>query len=474
MDVLYSVAEILEATKGTAKEIDAVSVSSISIDSREIAPGALFVAIKGDRFDGHDFVRTAIENGAAAALVSAEQAPPLDGLPLIIVPDALAGLVDLARAARARSKAQIVAVTGSAGKTTTKEAIRAILEARGKTHASIRSFNNHWGVPLMLARMPRDAEFGVFEIGMNHADEISPLSQLVQPHIAVITTIAPAHLENFASMEGIAHAKAEIFDGLVPKGLAIINADHDYLPVLLADAAKAGVGDVITYGFDANADVHFTAAQRTDEGMQAEIVWPDRRLSFSMASVGNHQLANGLAALCASLALGVQVEDALAVLSTLGAPEGRGKTVRLGPADRPLLLIDESYNANPSSMHAAFEVFAGLKTTGRKVLVLGDMLELGEQSSKLHVELQKDVLTTNSEMVFTVGPHMRELGDRLAADCQVVPGETSADIKQDLLNSLDFGDAVMIKGSNGMQLGSLVSLIREKFGVAVLADEAKS
>lgn len=469
MHALYSVAEIIEATGGIAVGISAEAVSSISIDSRDIAPGTLFVAIQGDRFDGHDFVRAAIENGAVAALVSREKAGGLDGLPLIVVPDALNGLVDLARSARARSKAQIVAVTGSAGKTTTKEAIRAVLSARGETHASIKSFNNHWGVPLMLARMPRETEFAVFEIGMSHAGEISPLSKLVQPHIAVITTIAAAHLENFASMDGIAQAKAEIFDGLVAGGLAIINGDHDYLPVLAGAAEAAGVERVQAYGFGSDVDVRIVDAARSEIGMQANVMWPDGHAGLEVAAFGNHQLANGVAALCVSVAMGGDKAEGAAVLGALAAPEGRGAAVKLGPVDKPLTMIDESYNANPSSMQAALDVFAGMKVSGRKILVLGDMLELGAQSDELHMALEEFVISTRPDMVFLVGKHMRVLKTRLASECRVQYAPTVGDVSQDVLNSLDFGDAVMIKGSNSMQLGSLVSCIRDRFGVAVSA-----
>ncbi len=247
--MLYSIAEVIAATSGRAENIAAPSVGSISIDSRDIATGALFVAIKGENFDGHDFVAKAVEAGAVAALVSEARAQELSGLPLIVVPDALEGLNRLARFGRQRSNAQIVAVTGSVGKTSTKEAIRAVLASAGRTHASIRSFNNHWGVPLMLARMPVDTEFGVFELGMSAPGEIEPLSKLVQPHCAVITTIAPAHIEFFDSIDGIADAKAEIFAGLQPGGLAILNCDHGQIDRLIGHAQTAGI-KVQTYGFN--------------------------------------------------------------------------------------------------------------------------------------------------------------------------------------------------------------------------------
>ncbi len=470
MTALYSVAEVLAATGGRAEGVAAESFSSISIDSREIIPGALFVAIKGDRFDGHDFVETAIANGAAAALVTEARAGALAGQKLIVVPDALAGLVDLARAARARSNARIVAVTGSVGKTTTKEALRAVFAAAGKTHASIRSFNNHWGVPLMLARMPQDTEFGVFEIGMSAAGEISPLSQLVKPHIALITSIAPAHLENFDSLAGIAEAKAEIFDGLLPGGHAIVNVDHDYTRVLTEAAERAGAGEIVTYGLSGDADVRISAAQSTGRGMQARIVMPTGNVPLEIASLGRHRLANAVAAFCAAEAAGIARALILQVLADLAEPEGRGAISRLGPINNPLTIIDESYNANPASMAAALAVFADVTVGGgRKIVVLGDMLELGTASAELHAALKDAVLNTVPDAVFLVGAHMKSLADALGDEVAVIHCQSVEDIHDRVLKNLDYGDAVMVKGSNSVRLNSLVSRIGDQFGTAVTA-----
>jgi len=470
MNALFTLAEVLAATGGRAENITADRFSSISIDSREIIPGALFVAIKGDRFDGHDFVAAAIANGAAAALVSPAGAHGLGDLPLIVVHDALDGLVDLARAARARSTATIVAVTGSAGKTSTKEAIRAIFSAVGRTHAAIKSFNNHWGVPLMLARMPKDTEFGVFEIGMSAAGEISPLSQLVQPDIAVITSIAPAHLENFVSLEGIARAKAEIFDGLKKDGTAIINADHHFLDLLKTAAARARIRHVISYGFAGTADVRIVDPKATAKGMQAKVGLSEGEQVLNIASSGKHRLANAVAALCVAEVAGIDLQSTLDVLAELAEPEGRGATLRLGPSAKPLTIIDESYNANPASMTAALEVFAGLSVPeGRKILVLGDMLELGAASAELHAALKADVLSAAPQEVFLVGKHMHALMDVLGAAVPVIHADSVDEIAGQVLKSLDYGDAVMVKGSNSVRLNSLVSRIRDQFGTATTA-----
>ncbi len=335
-------------------------IVSVSIDSRDIEPEALFVAIKGDTLDGHDYVGVALAAGASAALVSDGWFRAHGGERLIVVPDPLEALRALGRAARARSRATIVAVTGSAGKTTTKEAIRTVLGQAGNTHYSIKSFNNHWGVPLMLARLPREAQFGVFEIGMNHPGEITPLVQLVRPHVAVITTIAAAHLEFFKSVTEIAEAKAEIFLGLEAGGTAVLNADHDYLHVLFAKAREAGVQDIVTYGYDDDADYRIASLESTRGRTYARVIHDGEPIDLDLAIRGRHMVANATAALAVARLAGVDDESIRRGLSGFTAPEGRGETTRLGPAVNPLLLVDESYNANVASMNAAMEVFSGV------------------------------------------------------------------------------------------------------------------
>lgn len=461
MTPLYSIADILSATGGKAHNIQSDSVGSISIDSRDIEAGALFVAIEGDNFDGHDFVDKAIEAGAAVAMVSAGKAKALAGLPLIIVPDALQGLRDLAKAARGRSDAKIIAVTGSAGKTSTKEAIRLICEDAGRTHASIKSFNNHWGVPLMLARMPADTEYGVFEIGMSNAGEIEPLVALVRPQIAIVTLVAAAHLENFSSIDGIAHAKAEIFAGLESGGTAIINTDHHWLDILMA--AAAGANEIVTYGFDAGSHVRIDDVVATPEGMRARVHFDGQSHDLTIAAQGRHRIANAVGALAAARAAGIADDVALGALSRLAEPEGRGAVTRLEGPEGALLLIDESYNANPVSMAASMDVLAGLEVPGHKILVLADMLELGEKTAELHAALASGVLAVQPKKLFLVGNEMvslaRVLGDRFT----IVHAQSAVDIKQELINSLAYGDAVMVKGSNSMQLNTLVAEIRDHF-----------
>ena len=457
----FTVAEIVDATGGHADLPGDTAINSISIDSRELGPESLFVAIKGDRFDGHDFVEQALRDGAAAALVTDGRS---DGPDRIKVADALDGLRDLAQAARARSRATIVGVTGSVGKTTTKEALRVVFEAAGATHASIKSFNNHWGVPLMLARLPRAAQFGVFEMGMSAPEEIRPLSRLVRPHIAIITTIAPAHLEALGSLDAIARAKSEIFSGLEPGGTAILNADHAHLDVLLDEARAVGVGRVVTYGEARGADWQVIGIDSLPEGSVATVEHEGERYELLLNVPGRHMVANAVGALAASHVAGVEPAVALQALATFGAQPGRGARSRLGPAEQPLLLIDESYNANTASMAAALDVFAHQDAaSGRKMVVLGDMLELGAHSVELHRSLAPAVLASGADRVYLVGPQMAALAEALGPDRVSAHTQTATEMANIVLADLAYGDAVMVKGSNGVGLAGVVEKIRNRF-----------
>jgi len=467
MSPLWTVAEAVAATGGRAEKLDDGSLGSISIDSREIEAGALFVAIRGDKLDGHDYVVKALAAGAAAAMVSEDWFKAHGGEKLLVVPEPLEGLRALGRAARARSAARIVAVTGSVGKTTTKEAIRAVLAAAGPTHYSIKSFNNHWGVPLMLARLPREAQFGVFEIGMNHAGEITPLVQMVRPHIAVITTVAAAHLEFFKSITEIAEAKAEIFLGLEAGGTAVLNADHDYIHVLFAKAREAHVETIVTYGYDAEADYRIGDPEIAGSRSFARVTHGREVFDLNLGVRGRHMVANATAALTVAMVAGVDRYVALGALGEFAAAEGRGEASRLGPPHKPLLLIDESYNANPASMNATMEVFAGIEPPGgKKVLVLGDMLELGPQSVELHQSLKTAALHTGAVRIFLIGTAVESLADALGEDRVAGHARRIEDLLEPILQSLAFGDAVMVKGSKGVRLALLVDKIKQRFGVS--------
>ncbi|MEO7223807.1 MAG: UDP-N-acetylmuramoyl-tripeptide--D-alanyl-D-alanine ligase [Devosia sp.] len=467
MQPLWTVAEAVAATGGRPEGLSDGPLSSVSIDSREIAHEALFVAIKGDTLDGHDYVEAALAAGASAALVSEDWHKAHAGEKLIVVPDPLEALRALGRAARARSKALIVAVTGSAGKTTTKEAIRTVLAAAGKTHYSIKSFNNHWGVPLMLARLPREAQFGVFEIGMNHAGEITPLTRLVRPHVAVVTTVAAAHLEFFPSISDIARAKAEIFEGLEEGGTVVLNTDHDYLHILFERARELGIGRIVTYGYDDDADYCIATPEVAGPRTYARVTRGDDALDLNLQVRGRHMVANATAALAVSQIAGMDRYSALRTLAEFDATEGRGETTRIGPRDKPLLLVDESYNANVASMNAAMEVFAMTPPLGgKKVLVLGDMLELGEQGADLHRSLKNAVLATGASHVFLVGRAIEPLADDLDEGLVAGRARRIEDLLEPILSSLAFGDAVMVKGSKGVRLASLVAEIKRRFSVA--------
>lgn len=456
---LYTLDAILAATGGRATGVTAPSINSISIDSRELGPDALFVAIKGDRFDGHDFVDIALANGAAAALVSRGE-----GEGRIAVPDALDGLRDLAKAARERSRAFIVGVTGSVGKTTTKEALRVVFEAAGETHASIKSFNNHWGVPLMLARLPETAQFGVFEMGMNAPDEIRPLSQLVKPHVAVITNVATAHLERLGSLENIARAKAEIFEGVEPGGTVVLNADHPQINILLEAAAAVGVANVVTYGFARGVDWQIIEAETAADHSFSIVQHGDERHALALGVAGRHMLSNATAALAVSHLAGIEPEVALRALAGFGAQPGRGQRLTLGPVNNPVLLIDESYNANTASMGAALDVFASVEAPGgRKVVILGDMLELGEAAPHLHASLLDAVKASGAERVHLVGKHMVALAAVMPPQLLASHAPDMSQAMNTIMDDLAYGDAIMVKGSNGVGLSHIVNEIKARF-----------
>lgn len=464
MSPLWTVAEVVAATGGRPEGLSDGPLSSVSIDSREIAPEALFVAIKGDTHDGHDFVPDALAAGASAALVSEAYHAAHGGKNLIVVLDTLKALEALAAAARARSRGEIIAITGSAGKTTTKEAIRTVLSAVGGTHASIKSFNNHWGVPLMLARLPREARFGVFEIGMNHPGEITPLVKLVRPHTALITTVAAAHLQFFDSVADIARAKAEIFLGLEPGGTAVLNADHDYLHILFHEARMAGVQRIVTYGFDESAEWRITDMEALPGRTIAQLHHDGEVYGLNLPVPGRHMAANAVAAVAVAHLAGEGTARALQALENFGAPEGRGETTRLGPPERPLLLVDESYNANLASMAAALEVYRAVTPPGgQKVLVLGDMLELGPQSPALHATLKDKVLSTGATKIFLVGHAMAALAKALEAEPVAGYAASIDEIAETILAGLAYGDSVMVKGSKGVRLAGLVEAIRDRF-----------
>jgi UDP-N-acetylmuramoyl-tripeptide--D-alanyl-D-alanine ligase len=452
---LWTHSEAEAATLGQASE--AFAVNGLSIDTRTLKEGDLFVALKGDNRDGHDFVRAAFDARAGAALVT--HAP--DGVtgPLLTVGHTQRGLEDLARAARARSNAKILAVTGSAGKTTTKEILRLAFNALGRTHASAASYNNHWGVPLSLAALPRDAEFGIFEIGMNHFGEIRNLVSFVRPHVALITTIAPAHLEFFGNCDSIADAKSEIFEGLLPGGSALIPADSPYAERLKARARQAQVSNIIGFGITGESKLLSFAPEGDGMRVKADIL--GRAVDCFVGAPGAHIAQNVVGALTAVALLDGDVLNAAAALKNFIALKGRGARFTANG----IAVIDESYNANPASMAAALallgDAFSSNKS-GRKIAVLGDMLEMGEGGIAHHAGLAQPIAANNVDLVFASGAQMKALWEALPAKTRGAYAETSTTLLPQLLAALKPGDTVLVKGSNGARMSIIIEALKEK------------
>ena len=444
-------------------------VTGLSIDSRTIKAGEAFFAIKGDARDGHEFVAPALQAGAGLAVVAGSERDrmPADA-PLLVVSDALAGLTDLAEASRARSEAKIIAVTGSVGKTGTKEALRLALSKCGATHASVASYNNHWGVPLSVARMAETTQYAVFEIGMNHAGEITPLTRLVRPHVAIVTTIEPVHLEYFGSLEAIADAKAEIFLGLHPGGAAVLNRDNGQYG-RLKRAAEAAGARIVSFGEHEEADARLlkVSLQTESSAVQARILGVE--LSYKLGAPGRHVVMNSLAVLAAASLVGADLALAAVALAGLQPPAGRGERITLDvPGGGRALLIDESYNANPASMRAALALLgqAPVGPRGRRIAVLGDMLELGSASAELHRGLAEAVLAHDIDLVFCAGPMMKALWDAIPSERRGSYAETAAALEPQVIGAVAAGDAAMVKGSLGSKMGPIVKALVRRYGRA--------
>jgi UDP-N-acetylmuramoyl-tripeptide--D-alanyl-D-alanine ligase len=441
-------------------------VAGISIDSRTLRPREAYFAIKGDVHDGHSFVDAALKAGAALAVVARDKRDAFAAdAPLLVVDDVLEGLRALAVAARARSEAGIVAVTGSVGKTSTKEALRLALSAGGETHASSASFNNHWGVPLSLARLPQTAKFGVFEIGMNHAGEITPLVRLVRPHIAIVTAIAPVHLEFFDSLQAIADAKAEIFLGVEPGGAAVINRDTPHFERLRRHAAEAGIGRVVSFGESDRADARLVKAALQPEASMVEAEIFGARVTYRIGAPGRHLVMNSLAVLSAAVLSKVDLALAALALARFTPAAGRGTRVSLSAPGGEAILIDESYNANPASMRAALALLGQTPVGpgGRRIAVLGDMLELGASAADLHRDLAAAVGESGVDLVYCAGPMMASLWDALPSNRRGGYAETAEALRRQVLGAVRGGDAIMVKGSLGSRMGPIVKALAKSF-----------
>lgn len=450
MSVLWTSDEIAAATGGTPSA--RFEVTGVTFDSREVGPGDLFVAMPGSVRDGHEFLDDAFAAGASGAIVS----KPANG-PHVLVDDVVAALEALGRASRERSRATIIGVTGSVGKTSTKEALFAALDRNrpGRVHRSVKSYNNHTGVPLSLARMPSDAEFAIFEMGMNHSGEIRGLTKQVRPHVAIITAIAPAHIENLGSEAAIADAKGEILEGLEGDGVAILPNDTAYRDRLVK-AARRHADRIITFG-SGDADVHAIHAVSAETGgslISAALL--ERELTFTISQRGEHWVSNALAVLAAVEAVGEDVAVAALALADLGGLKGRGERHRLEIDGGELLLIDESYNANPASMAATLKSLGAEREAKRRIAVLGPMRELGEHSAELHARLAPAIRDAEVDRLILIGDEMRPLAEKIVGTISFDLVENVEEATKSLIQTVRAGDAVLVKASNSVGLSKLV------------------
>jgi UDP-N-acetylmuramoyl-tripeptide--D-alanyl-D-alanine ligase len=437
------------------------TVSGVAIDSRAIRPGDLFVALKDAR-DGHDYVAAARANGAAAAMVSRF----IDEGPSLIVENTLEGLRGLALAARQRSAAIRVAVTGSVGKTSVKETLAAVFRRAGRAHASEKSYNNHWGVPLTLARMPRQTERAVFEIGMNHPGEIRPLSQLVQPDIAIITKIAPAHLEGMGSVEAIADEKAQIFAGLVEGGAAIIPGDDDFAARLAEHAGGSGAGWLVRFGTGVQDEARLVYFESDESGGRGTADVFGRRVKFRTAGGGAHWGMNAAAVLAAAYLSDTPLDLAVDAIAETAVPVGRGAAVTVRLPGGPAIVLDDSYNANPASMEAAIRTLAARipAAGGRRIAALGEMRELGPRSAELHAALANLLEQARVDAVYLVGEGMLALADALPQERVRAWAKTSGDVSDKIRAEIRAGDVVLVKGSNAAKMADVVEALKRLDG----------
>jgi UDP-N-acetylmuramoyl-tripeptide--D-alanyl-D-alanine ligase len=440
------------------------SVPGISIDSRTLGPGDAFFAIQGDHRDGSDFVAPALAAKAGLAVVAAGRRAELPhDAPLLVVPDVLAALRALAAAARARLDGKVIAVTGSVGKTGTKEALRLALAKDGETHASVASYNNHWGVPLSLARCPASARYAVLEMGMNHAGEIEPLSRLARPHVAIITTVAPVHLEFFGTLAKIADAKAEIFLGLETGGAAVLNLDNSQFPHLKRRAKAARVARIVTFGEHDAADARLIkfALHPDCSTVQADILGTE--LTYKIGAPGRHLVDNSLAVLAATVLVGADLALSALALADFKPASGRGAAVEIDLPGGRATVIDESYNANPASMAAALALLGQkpIGAAGRRIAVLGDMLELGPRGRALHRGLVAAVDANAIDLVFCCGPLMHALWQALPASRRGGYAEDSGALEPQVLSAVGADDVVMVKGSLGSRMAPIVKALQK-------------
>lgn len=458
-DVLWSAKEVATVAGGSA--LLPFDATGVSIDSRTVVPGDLFIAVVGPNHDGHDHVADALVRGATGALVHRRPENLEDDAPLVMVDDTLDALRALARSARRRGKARVIGVTGSVGKTGTKEALRLVLGNQAPTMASEGNLNNHWGLPLSMARMPRDTRYGVFEIAMNHLGEIHPLSLMAQPDVAVITNVESVHLENFRSEEEIADAKAEIFDGMGADGVAVLNRDNQHYSRLVRAAQQRCLGRTISFGTDPAADVHSILVATGPESTEARFSVLGQEVDCRIGIAGHHWVMNAMAVLAAVAAAGGNVAVAASALKDLQPAPGRGRRHQVLVTGGAFTLIDDSYNASPVSMRAAMAVFGNIAPGpgGRRIAFLGDMLELGPDSPALHAGLAPAIEQAGVDQVFTAGPSMAHLSAAVPASRCGGHAECAEDLLPFISAAVQAGDVVMVKGSYGSRMRVVVEAL---------------
>lgn len=448
--------DAIEATGGKATK--PWRASGAEFDSRAIKGGEIFFALKGQT-DGHTYVKSALEKGAAAAVVS-HIPQGLEEAPLLLVPDVEKALWDMAAYNRARTSAKIIGVTGSVGKTGTKEALKLVLSAQGNTYATEGNYNNHIGVPLSLCRFDPAFDFGIFEMGMNHPGEIRPLSKLAKPHATIITTVEAVHLEFFKNVEEIADAKAEIFEGLLDGGTAIIPADNAHRTRLQSHAQHSGVRHILSFGAMMGAEFQLVAITEKNEGQEIEALVNGKKLTYFIPAIGRHLVLNSLAVLAGVKALGADVKKAAATYAQYHLTDGRGAPYALVLDGKKITLLDDSYNASPASMKAAFAVLKSRARNGRAVAALGEMRELGETGPELHRQLAEELENLRIDMVFTACPLMQHLSGALPKHMQGGHAKTAEELLPLLKNHLKTGDTLLIKGSHGSNMWKLAETLK--------------
>ncbi len=456
MKILWTSEEVQAATKGKLLASKKWESTGPCMDTRTLEPGEFYIAIRGESLDGHLFVAEALKKGAVAAIVDHIPDNPPENAPLVVVSNTDEALLNLGSYARQRLTGQVIGITGSAGKTSTKDMLALCLSDQGSTHASGKSFNNKWGVPFTLAQCDPHSKYVILEMGMSHGGELSRLTQVAHPHVAIITTIAPAHIENFDSIEGIARAKAEIFEGVDKKGVAIINGDIPQTDLLVHLAEKQKIQTILLFGESPQCKARILTYKPTETVVEITANILGEKVSYALQTYGKHFALNSLAVLATVKILGASLQEAAQSLGQFEASDRRGKSYHL---KNNITLVDESYNANPLSMRAALQSFIERPTPGRKIVVLGDMRELGPNSPEFHQQLETPVLEGNFHKVYTFGTEMKALHSKINS----LHYDTMDDLVQNILKDLHPNDAIMIKASNSINLNKLVQSILEKF-----------